>query len=377
MFHHREPPPPDIAAEIEFEDRTQPAIFAFNRSPRTGLPLLCESFGIPQNPRPIAHLLRLTPGLIDSVIGEFLAQPENSELLYAYFQEFRIELPFLDAFRHCFTCGIVLPKDGEASDRVLDIWARCWVAKHPYTWLNADQAHILAFAIVMLNGDLHHPDARRHMTMESFVDLIRGVIPQTVLSTSEVMDIYQTIKAEELQFVPDVTNECLALTAPKLKGSLMKKGQGLFARWRKHYFVLTHSFLYYFESKRAVSDRPIGVIELRLVNVQPLDENQIVITAQRDEIQYVKFVRRKPVPVKNVRVIILRDTTMFSRNKWVYRLRASGVCTGFNAEDLADLAEVAPEMMDEQMGSQRQSPSAVSIRRFSEFVRAKPMEELP
>jgi hypothetical protein len=389
-------PPPGIAAEIDFEDRVQPAIFAFNSSPSDGIGQLCDALGAPRDPSSISRLLRTVSGLVGRRVGEFLSRPENSEILRAYFRDLRIELPFLDALHHCLTSGLVLPAEGEHIDRILQTWAFCWASRHPSSRIDAGQAHILAFATVMLNSDLHHPDIRddRRMTVDQFVSLVQSAIPESAFPKAELVSIYQKVKSRPLRLNIDEREECLALTAPKMKGNLLKRGQGLFAPWTQHYFVLTHSFLYYFETAHATSDSPAGVIEVRYVNLRSLDEDQIVITAQRAEIPYVKFVRRKPTPMRGVREIVLRAPNMQTRDKWLYRLRTSGVCPAieepnwFASAGMENLGSLVIQREEENavLRSQshadlqfepepKESTRATGARRFSVISKRPSMDE--
>jgi hypothetical protein len=247
---------------------------------------------------------------------------------------------------------------------------------------NADQVHILAFATVMLNSDLHHAGIRptQRMTLNQFVGIVSETIPGA-FKNSELADIYHRIKSDPLTLNLDGLNECLALTAPKIKGSLMKRGQGIFGRWREHFFVLTHGFLYYFERSRAASDNPLGVIEIRSVDVRPLDEDLIVLAARRAEIPYVKFVRRRPTPVHGVREIVLRAAAMQNRDKWVYRLRTSGVVGAPAVPALGHAEDDAPVLRslsheDFQAEEEEADASrAVFVRRCSTMTRRPSCDE--
>jgi hypothetical protein len=231
--------------------------------------------------------------------------------------------------------------------------------------------------------------------------LVRGVIPQTAMPASELVELYNQVKADQIKFAGDTKSECLALTAPKLSGPLLKRGRGFFGRWNRYYFVLTLSFLYYFESTRALSDMPLGVIDVSEVNVQPLEEDQLVILAQGEEIRYVKFLRGKPVPVRGVREIQLKAPSMSRRNKWIYRIRTWGVYTGFvgpaelGLTDVADNFEGIFERSEEEAVMCRSSshtgivrmedvpperpepsPSVGSARRSSVTAMTRPMPDL-
>ena len=67
---------------------------------------------------------------------------------------------FLEAFR--------LPGEAQKIDRLMEMFAKCYVKHNPDTFANSDAAFILAFSIIMLNTDLHNDQIRedRKMSVE-------------------------------------------------------------------------------------------------------------------------------------------------------------------------------------------------------------------
>lgn len=62
---------------------------------------------------------------------------------------------------------------GEAQkiDRIMEKFAGRYCQDNPSTFKSADDAYVLAFAIIMLNTDAHNPMADQHMTREDFVSM--------------------------------------------------------------------------------------------------------------------------------------------------------------------------------------------------------------
>jgi hypothetical protein len=120
---------------------------------------------------------------------------------------------------------------------------------------------------------------------------------------------------------------------------------------------LIEGCLYYFKDEKASSADagPEGVVQLVEVDIQPLDTDKIQLTATNGSLQYVKFERKKPPQmVRGVSVLLLRASSLKTRDKWLYRIRKSYVHANFTGEvatgpptDLRSVSEVtSPSLTD-------------------------------
>ena len=213
----------DFLHEIAVEDNLQPAILEFNQKPAAGVPLLCEACGLPQTPDSIATIFHTVSGLLGDQIGSYLAKAENQETLRAYFYKLDLALPFLPALRKALCQSLHLPGEGELIDRIVQTWAQCYVSCNPECGMDGDHAYILAFACVLLNSDLHNPVVKRRMTVDEFIGNVRGAVPETAIPDAKLREIYAEIKEKPFQFKTENSDECFALSAPRVKG---KSGRG-------------------------------------------------------------------------------------------------------------------------------------------------------
>jgi hypothetical protein len=130
-------------------------------------------------------------------------------------------------------------------------------------------------------------------------------------------------------------DEFLALSGPKLRGPLAKRRSGIFSKWTSHYFVLTEGCLYYFKDQKASSADagPAGMIQLVEVDIRPVDNDKIQLSATKGSLQYVKFEKKKPPEmVGHVQVLLLKASSEKTRDKWLYRIRKSYVHANFTGE---------------------------------------------
>jgi hypothetical protein len=360
MLTARLPDDPDLVTEIAHENEVQQAVYEFNRRPRRGVAALCQTFQTAPTPRAIAHLLHTISGLLSEQIGQYLSQCENEAILTAYFLELDLRGAFLPALRQALSTSLHLPGEGEQIDRVVQAWAQCWVSQNPGCGYDGDQAHILAFACVLLNSDLHNPAVTRRMSVSSFISNVRGALPAKTVADGALTEIYESIRTAPFSFRRTNGDEFLALAAPRLRGPLEKRRDTLFSSWTAHYFVLTDGCLYYFRDDRPASadSGPLGVIQLVNVAIQSLEDNKIQIVAKGGELQYVKFERGGPQLVRGVTAMILRAASTKRREKWLYRMRTAYVFANLAGEtgaggspgDLKSVSEVASTSTTEGEG---------------------------
>jgi hypothetical protein len=268
-----------------------------------------------------------------------------------------LRYPFLTALREALNSSFHLPGEAEQIDRIVQTWAFCWVAANPDSTLTGESAYVLAFAVVMLNSDLHNPQVKHRMTVEKFISNLRGALGIHGINDAELTQIYESIRDEQFTLKHSRGDEFLALSGPRLRGTLAKKRSNFFSVWTTHYFVLTEGCLYYFKDNHESSEDvgPLGVIQLVNVDIQPVQDNKIQITSTEGSLQYVKFEKRKPPEmVKDVSALLLKAPSTKTRDKWLYRIKTSYVHATFTGEvgttplgDLKSVSEATPTTLTE------------------------------
>ena len=326
-----------LEAEIARENELNDAIYRFNVKPHRGISVLCSVCGYDMTSQNIAHLMHTVNGLEGIKIGDYLSRPENTEILKCYYRVFDLKKPLLEALRTALGGRMTLPQDSDNVDRTVEQFAAVYLEQNADSKLDLDTVHLLCFSIIMLNTDLHAPKIPRRMTPIDFINNIRSCVSSDVMSDSELVHIYNDLKATELKFSGN-SFITLALCAPEIKGMLSKKSDAFFSRWTEHYFVLADSCLYYFDKPGDLS--PNGLIKLADVSVSILDNAKciILIDGGKTPIQYVKYSKHGPQLVQSVLKIRLEVKDKSTFEKWFYRLRQSVVCSNFNNQSAAHMA---------------------------------------
>ena len=151
------------------------------------------------------------------------------------------------------------------------------------------------------------------------------------------MLIFIQIKSQPFK-VRDKNDDFLALSDPRLKGILMKKNDRWNSTWTTRFFVLANSCLYYFDDNKPENkEKPLGMIQLIAVNAFCNSKNPkkfyIEVKNNSDEIQYVKYKPSGPVLVRGVKKIEFEAPSEKARDKWLYRIAKSLICSFFVPSD--------------------------------------------
>lgn len=357
MFLTPCPVPTSIEAEAKKEDALLNAVFAFNAKPSEGIHELCLYHGVNESPENIAHILREENGLLGPKIASYLS--ENIPIMYAYFQTFDMhDKTFIESMRMAFSdSSITVQGEGEFVDKVISVFSEVYCLQNPNKFNSPDIAYKLAYALILLNSDLHNPKLRTHMTCQQFIDNTRGVVSENTISDSDLIDIYKQIKNQPFT-VRDKNDDFLALSDPRLKGILQKKNDRWKSKWTARFFVLANSCLYYFDDNKPENkDKPVGMIQLVAVNAFSNQKNPkrfyIEVKDNIEDIQYVKYKPTGPVLVRGVKKIEFEAPSEKARDKWLYRIAKSIICSLFAPSD--------PRKSNLSMGAEQSEISEVAI----------------
>jgi brefeldin A-inhibited guanine nucleotide-exchange protein len=92
-------------------------------------------------------------------------------------------------------------------DRVMEKFAERFTLHNPGVFPSADTAFILAFAVIMLQTDLHNPNIKpeKKMTEDSFVKMNKGIsVDGADLPVEFLKEIFRSIKARPITLKEDV-----------------------------------------------------------------------------------------------------------------------------------------------------------------------------
>lgn len=211
--------------------------------------------------RNVAHFLLHRKGLAKEKIGQYLGNLQaqfNQDVLKYYLQELDFFGIQIDLALRKFLSTFRLPGEAQKIERIVDCFSQRYVQcqqsqsannnsnsnisnqnnvtqihlqlqtktplqqqqqqqtvqnstihqnqpKNNLILLSKDEIFILTFAIIMLNTDLHSPSLKptSRMSASQFVNNLRGVFKSQNINESDLIEIYERVKANQITTTPD------------------------------------------------------------------------------------------------------------------------------------------------------------------------------
>nr|XP_046908648.1 IQ motif and SEC7 domain-containing protein 1-like [Dermatophagoides farinae] len=171
-----------------------------------------QSVTIEEQARAVAIFLITRKGVSRQMIGEYLADnnPFNKAVLKSFVAEINLTGLIVDEALRSFQMNFRFPGEAQKIERLVESFADRYKECNPNDVLSRDSIFILAFAIIMLNTDLHKPTNIKHrMTQEQWLSNLKGVFSEGDLSSQFLLGVYKRIKKQELQTGPDHVTQVL------------------------------------------------------------------------------------------------------------------------------------------------------------------------
>ncbi|XP_068183227.1 Golgi-specific brefeldin A-resistance guanine nucleotide exchange factor 1 isoform X2 [Antennarius striatus] len=179
----------------------------FNQKPKKGIQFLQEK-GLLSNPmdnNQVAQWLRENPRLDKKMIGEYISDRKNMELLDSFVNTFAFQGLRIDEALRLYLETFRLPGEAPVIQRLLETFTDNWQKVNGSPFLTNDAGFALAYAVIMLNTDQHNHNVRKQnipMTVEQFKKNLKGVNGNKDFDQDMLEDIYAAIKNEEI-VMPD------------------------------------------------------------------------------------------------------------------------------------------------------------------------------
>ncbi|XP_072534053.1 Golgi-specific brefeldin A-resistance guanine nucleotide exchange factor 1 isoform X1 [Salminus brasiliensis] len=179
----------------------------FNQKPKKGIQFLQEKglLSSPMDNNEVAQWLRENPRLDKKMIGEFVSDRKNMELLDSFVNTFTFQGLRIDEALRLYLEAFRLPGEAPVIQRLLETFTDNWHKVNGNPFLTNDAGFALAYAVIMLNTDQHNHNVRKQnipMTIEQFKKNLKGVNGGKDFDQDMLEDIYNAIKNEEI-VMPD------------------------------------------------------------------------------------------------------------------------------------------------------------------------------
>ncbi|XP_029914223.1 cytohesin-2-like [Myripristis murdjan] len=298
----------------------------FNMDPKKGITYLVENNLLKWTAEAVAEFLYKEEGLNKTAIGNFLGEREEMhlEILQAFvgLHEFS-DLNLVQALRQ-FLWSFRLPGEAQKIDRMMEAFATRYCECNAGVFQSTDTCYILSFAIIMLNTSLHNPNVKDKPNLERFISMNRGINNGQDLPRELLMKLYESIRSEPFKIPEDDGNDLThTFFNPDREGWLLKMG-GRVKTWKRRWFILTDSCLYYFEY--TTDKDPIGIIPLENLCVRPDSAKQYCLEIYNPKGQKIKACKTenkgKVVEGKH-QSYKLSAANAEERDNWIDAIRAS------------------------------------------------------
>ncbi|KAG8282143.1 IQ motif and S7 domain-containing protein 1 [Homalodisca vitripennis] len=179
----------------------------FNKKPERGIAYLVRQGFLENSPQGVARFLISRKGLSKQMIGEYLGNLQNSfnsAVLECFSQELDLSGMQVDVALRKFQTYFRMPGEAQKIERLMEVFSHryCHCNRDVVARLrNMDTIFVLAFAIIMLNTDLHTPNLKpeRRMKLEDFIKNLRGIDDCGDIDRDMLVGIYERVKANEFK----------------------------------------------------------------------------------------------------------------------------------------------------------------------------------
>jgi guanine nucleotide-exchange factor len=168
---------------------------------------------IPHDPKSIAWFLKETPGLDRVMIGDYFGQDDEFSLsvMHAYVDAMSFSDMRFDKALRVILFDIHLPREAEKVDRIIEKFAERYYRDNPRLFKNADTVYVLAYAVIMLNNDIHNSTILQKPSKADFVRMNTSGDDMEHAPQELLEEIYDSVVQEEIVY------EDAAMRAEKLR----------------------------------------------------------------------------------------------------------------------------------------------------------------
>ncbi|XP_041941409.1 cytohesin-3-like isoform X2 [Alosa sapidissima] len=300
----------------------------FNMDPKKGIQYLVDNCLLEWTPEAVAEFLYKEDGLNKTAIGNFLGEREDMHLrilkAFVDLHEFS-DLNLVQALRQ-FLWSFRLPGEAQKIDRMMEAFATRYCNCNAGVFQSTDTCYILSFAIIMLNTSLHNPNVKDKPNLDRFISMNRGINNGGDLPSDLLTKLYESIHNEPFKIPEDDGNDLThTFFNPDREGWLLKEG-GRVKTWKRRWFILTDSCLYYFQY--TADKEPKGIIPLENLCVDEVEDphKQFCLelsSPQGKKIKACKTETDGKVVMGKHQSYRISASTAEERDEWIKSIRAS------------------------------------------------------
>ncbi|XP_013148897.1 PREDICTED: IQ motif and SEC7 domain-containing protein 2 isoform X2 [Papilio polytes] len=219
--HQHQPVKVTAVSETVRKRQYRVGLNLFNKKPERGIAYLISRGFLENSPRGVARFLITRKGLSKQMIGEYLGNlqnPFNMAVLECFVNELDLSGMAVDVALRRYQAHFRLPGEAQKIERLVEAFARRYCVCNTdfvQRLRTQDTIFVLAFAIIMLNTDLHTPNLKpeARMSLEDFVRNLRGIDDCGDIDRDMLAGIYDRVKASEFRPGSDHVTQVMKVQA--------------------------------------------------------------------------------------------------------------------------------------------------------------------
>ncbi|XP_063702430.1 IQ motif and SEC7 domain-containing protein 1 isoform X3 [Culicoides brevitarsis] len=193
----------------------------FNKKPEKGIAYLIRRGFLEETPQGVARFLITRKGLSRQMIGEYLGNLQNQfnmAVLDCFAGELDLSGMQVDVALRKFQTYFRMPGEAQKIERLMEIFSQRYCVCNPdivARLRSQDTIFVLAFAIIMLNTDLHTPNLKpeRRMRCDDFIKNLRGIDDCHDIDRDLLNGVYERVKANEFKPGSDHVTQVMKVQA--------------------------------------------------------------------------------------------------------------------------------------------------------------------
>eukprot|EP00795_Rhopilema_esculentum_P002260 gene2260-17870_t len=199
MFYDDDRYPPTVDKSRKWKYRI--GINLFNSKPEDGIEYLVDNELIQNNPKSVADFLRKETSIAKQKISEYFGnfrKEMNRLALSEFASSFDFANKEIDEALRQFQSYFKLTGEAQSIERFLQVFSEQYVVCNPDGMtINVDTVLLLSYAMAMLNTDLHNENVKRKMTVDDFINNLRGTDDGKDFPREMLLNIYNRIQKNE------------------------------------------------------------------------------------------------------------------------------------------------------------------------------------
>jgi len=297
----------------EHEVKLYEGISRFNQKYNLGIKYLLAEGIIEDDPICIAKFLNThNENLSKSQLGEVIS--ESNAILSAFTDLMNFDSITFDQALRFYITKFLLPGEAQKIDRIMEVFAIKYCHDNPDFFPNSDTAFVLAFALIMLNTDIHNPAIaeKDKMTKNQFIRNLSGTWNQHDPPEDYIGELYDQILFEEILMK--------SKDDPDKKGLVKSVKSTGYEKGRCWMCLVGNTLRWYKNPSLDKGGKLLGMMKLDYVRVRELDDSFVITSSLPTNISFMVYEKEKNFAISSADLVVTCES-IHHMEQWAITIR--------------------------------------------------------